>query len=164
MELIPILLISLGGVLGGILAYYSKDSDVSLDRNVGDKLNELPKIYERAREAIKVATDFDKRFFDDPRVKKGIEKAISNGAKVKFLCERDPPEWYEKQKGMKIKRVKKLPSHIMIIDDRHVRLERPHEPLNFGKAKEDVAFIFKDFPRLAKKYSERFDDLWTKLS
>jgi len=153
-----------GIVVGAILAYYSKDHDVSFDKNITDKLNELPKIFESSHKTIKVATDFDPRFFDDERVKKSIGKALERGSKIMFLTEGKPPVWYTEQKKIEIKRVEKLPFHLMVIDDRHVRLERPHEPGRFGESKEDVALIFKDFPRLSKRYSQRFDELWRTVS
>ena len=137
----------------------------SLDKKIGDKLKELPRLYERAQGTIKIATDFDSRFFDDKRVKSGISKAMENGAKVMFLSEsKNIPSWYTGQKEIEIKHTKKLENHLMIIDDRHVRLEHTHEPLKFGDKAEDVAFIFKDFPKLAERCSQRFDVLWKKAS
>ena len=166
------LLIILGGVLGGLLTYFAKDYDIALDTSVRSKLDELPDFYRHARKTIKIATDFDPRFFNDERVKDGIEKAIENGVRIKFLYEgkRLPSklsEWYEKQavkNKIEIRRAEKLPSHLMVVDGCHLRLERPHELLKFGEKKGDVAFILRDFPALAGVYSQRFDDLWTKSS
>jgi len=53
---------------------------------------------------------------------------------------------------------------MMVIDERHARVESPHEPLKFGERKEDAALIFKDFPGIASHYSTKFDELWMKYS
>ena len=48
----------------------------------------------------------------------------------------------------------------MVIDNRHLRIERPHNPLKFGDKPEDLAYILRDFPGLAKECSQKFDEVW----
>jgi hypothetical protein len=149
MEQISILVLVLGGITGWVLGHRFKDYYISLDEKIDDKLDEIPKLFEHARKCIKIATDFDKRFFDYPEVKRSIEAALLRGVKVRILCEGDPPEWYRRE-GIEIKRVQKLPHHMMVIDERHARVESPHEPLKFG---ERSALVFKDFPGIASYYT-----------
>lgn len=153
-----------GIIVGGVLVRLSRDHDVSLDKTIGDKLRELPPIFERAQRTIKIATDFDPSFFENQKVINALEKALTNGAKVEFLSEGDPPQWYREKEEIEIKQVEKLSCHLMVIDDHDIRLERPHEPRKFGAAKHDVALIFKDFPLLGQKYSKEFDNLWMQVS
>jgi len=153
------------GVIGGVvLVWLPKDHDVSLDKTIGDKIRELPPIFEDARRTIKIATDFDRSFFDNQTVINAFEKALTNGAKIEFISEGAPPKWYIEKEGIKIKQVKKLSSHLMIVDAHNVRLEQPHEPGKFGVDKPGVALIFKEFPLLGQKYSEEFDELWRQVS
>jgi len=163
MTTLEVLAIVVGAVLGVVYIYLKRNDDISLDTSIKDKIRELPAIFEHARETIKIATDFDKRFFNDTRVKKGIKKAIEKGVEIKFLTDQDPPKWYVRQaekEKLKIKRIRKLPSHWLVVDDRHLRLERPHEPLKFGHRPEDFAYILKNFPRLGKECSQKFDEFW----
>jgi hypothetical protein len=149
-----------------VLSLYREGDDIALDVNISDKLRELPPIFRNAQEIIKIATDFDPDFFDTEKVKVTIEEALERGVKIKVLSEREPPEWYINQGQIEIRRVDRLPYHLMIIDDCHIRTEHPHEPLTFGKEKEkdDVALIFKGFPETAQRYEGAFDRLWDKAS
>ncbi|MBA7707199.1 hypothetical protein ES703_116068 [subsurface metagenome] len=164
------LLLALGlglglGFIGGIaLVWHSRNYDITLDRKITDKLEELPPLFERAETAVEVATDFDSRFFDEPRVKDAIEKALANGARVRFLTDGEVPPWYGTKAKIEIKHIKKLLRHTMMIDSRHARLERPHPPGTFGNRFFDIALIFKDFPQLARKLGKDFDQLWTSPS
>ena len=155
--------VAVGIVVGIVLARITNDYDVMLDKTISDKLSELPSIYAGAHKSIKIATDFDARFFDDQRVKGAIENAIKNGAKVMFLSEKEPLEWYKNKSGVDIKRVESLVRHTMIIDDHHVRLERSHEPLTFGDEKDHIALIFKGFPQLGEQLNSEFDNLWASV-
>jgi len=152
------------GVVGGIiLVKYSCKRDVVLDHNICDKLDELPPIFEQAKDAIKISTDFDPGFFDDTRVMNALGTAIAKGTRVAFLTdEENPPQWYRDRSGIEIKQVKELKNHRMIIDDQHIRLEKPHAPNTFGENKDDIALIFKNFPQLARRYSQEFDESWEK--
>jgi uncharacterized protein YneF (UPF0154 family) len=165
-EIVAGLVIALivGLILGIILSRDSDSYDIAIDRTIGDKLRELPPIFEGARGTIKIATDFDSKFFDKQKVKDAISKAIQNGARVQFITECKPADWYKSTQGIEIKKVDQLSRHIMVIDNDYIRLERPHEPCKFGESKDDAALIFKDFPELAQKYSIGFDSLWTKTS
>lgn len=156
--------LTIAGVIGGgVLVWLARDHDISLDKTIADKLRELPPIFEHAQSTIKIATDFDPSFFEKQKVINALEKALANGAKIEFLSEGDPPGWYSKKEEIEIKRVKKLSSHLMVIDDRNIRLERPHKKGQFGADKHDVALIFKEFPLLGGKYSEEFDELWKQV-
>lgn len=149
------------GIAGGLfLAWRSWRNDIALDRKISDKLDELPPLFEYAENAIKIATDFDPKFFEEEKVKCAIEKALENGAEVKFLTDEEIPTWYSNHAKIETKRVKKLQRHIMVVDDRHTRLERPHKPCRFGERRFDIALIFKDFPQLAGKIDREFDRLW----
>jgi len=149
------------GIAGGLfLAWRSWRNDIALDRKISDKLDELPPLYKNADTTIKIATDFDPQFFDDERVKCAIEKALENGAEVKFLTDQEVPTWYSNHAKIEIKRVGKLQRHIMVIDGHHTRLERPHPPCRFGNRRFDIALIFKDFPQLAGKIEKEFDRWW----
>ena len=161
MAIVMILVVGLGVIAGLILTRVSQNDDVTLDRTIDDKVRELPPIFKKARVSIKIATDFDERFFDKQEVKDSLEQAVRNGAKVKFLSEAEPISWYENRAGIEIKRVQRLEHHVMVVDNRHTRLERPHKPSSFGDSKGDVALIFKNFPKLGTTYNEEFDNLWT---
>lgn len=153
-----ILLLILPIIAGTILAYLIKDKDIVLDRSIEDKLNELPSIYRNAKKSIKIATDFDARFFGNEEVKNALKEAIEDEVEVKILHERPAPEGYE---GIGDKKpILLLKQHVMIIDGNVVRLEVPHEPCKFGEKEEDFAFIYKGFPELASKAEETFDRLW----
>lgn len=155
----------IAGVVGGaLLALLPRDHDISLDRAMHDKLRELPLIFEGAQRTIKIATDFDPRFFEKQRVINAFEKALTNGAEIQFISEGDPPQWYKKKEGIEIKRVKRVSCHLMVVDDHNIRLEHPHEPGKFGADKLDGALIFKEFPLLGQRYSKEFDELWRQVS
>ncbi len=164
MEIVIIVSVGVGAVAGGILAYYASREDIELDTSIKDKLRELPSVYRNAQVSIKVATDFDPLFFDKEIVKSAIRDARSNGATIQFLTEGEPPTWYQQQEGIEIKKVQTLSRHVMTIDDYHIRLERPHTPLQFGKKRGDIALIFHSFPLMGERYSQEFDQLWTRLS
>jgi phosphatidylserine/phosphatidylglycerophosphate/cardiolipin synthase-like enzyme len=161
MEAIWVLIsVGVGVVLGEIAHQYIKNQDVLEDRNIGEKLGHLPGVLRMARKNIKIATDFDKGFFGSEEVQKIFEEAIGRGVEIKILSERDPLPWYKNQKEIKIKRMERLPYHIWVIDQRHVRLERPHPGRSFGIEKGDIALIYKNYPILAEKYDKAFDELW----
>ncbi|MFH1560488.1 MAG: hypothetical protein ABID84_03655 [Chloroflexota bacterium] len=164
MEFVAVGSLLLGILVGAILSSRSRGFDVALDRNMKDKLKELPPLFERAHATIDIATDFDDHFFGDEKVKQSLKSAIDRGAKIRFLTEREALDWYKDQAQIEIKCVEKLPYHTMVVDDRIVRVEKPHEPLTFGEDKHDVALIFKGFPTLAAKYGREFQKLWTTLS
>lgn len=164
MAIVMILVVGLGVIAGLILTRVSQNDDVTLDRTIDDKVRELPPIFKKARASVRIATDFDERFFGRQEVKDSLEQAVINGAKVMFLSEAKPISWYEGREGIEIKRVQKLEHHVMVVDGRHTRLERPHKPSSFGKGKGDVALIFKNFPELGTTYNEEFHSLWTTLS
>ena len=160
MEFWSILWIAVPVGVGCILGYVFRDYDTTLDKNITDKLKELPKYIANAGGSIKIATDFDPKFFDDERVKKSFERALERGVKIQFLTDMEPPEWYKNKKGIEIKRVERLRRHFWVVGNGCVRLERPHKPWEFGKRKEDIGVIYKDFPKLAEIYSNEFDALW----
>jgi sugar-specific transcriptional regulator TrmB len=149
---------------GAVSSLCQEGDDIALDVNITDKLRELPPIFSAAQVMIKIATDFDSEFFDKQIVKDTIEEALEKGVKIKVLSEGEPPEWYKKQGQIEIRRVDSLPYHLMVIDDCHVRTERPHKPFEFGKKEDDVALIFKGFPETARRYEGTFDRLWDKAS
>jgi len=156
--------IGIGAVAGIVLAHYASKHDIELDTCIKDKVKELPSVFRDARVSLKIATDFDPLFFDEEIVKSAIRDARSNGATIQFLTEAEVPAWYQQQEGIEIKRVQTLKQHVMTIDDCHVRLERPHMPLKFGKEQGDIALIFHRFPLLGERYSQEFDKLWTTTS
>jgi hypothetical protein len=156
----------IGIVSGSILGYLLRDHDSMLDKDILDKVEEIPNFIESAGEKIKIATDFDKRFFGNERVIESFKKALEKGVKVQILTEGNPLKEYEEMKkmGMKIKRVQRLPQHFMVLGIGAVRLEKPHEPGKFGRRKGDIGIIYKDCPKLAEACSEKFDQLWKKYS
>lgn len=164
MEFVIGVSVGVGIVAGVIMARCASKRNIELDTSIKDKLRELPDVFRGAQDSLKIATDFDPQFFDEDIVKSAIGDAISNGVTIQFLTEADAPIWYQEREGIQIKRVETLKHHVMTIDDHHVRLERPHMPLEFGKKQGDTALIFHDFPLLSKKYSLEFDELWTTLS
>lgn len=164
MEVILLPLLGIGVIIGAVLALSSKNNDIEFDKSVPEKVRELPGLFEAARTSIKIATDFDTRFFDTEAVRNAIEKALGNGVKVQFICEAEPSAWYKDKDGIEIKRVEKVSPHVMMIDGLHIRLETPHEPLQFGKRKEHGALVFRGFPALVTKYNQEFDTLWIKQS
>ena len=149
---------------GTLVSLYREGDDIALDVNMSDKLRELPPIFRNAQVTIKIATDFDPDFFNTEKVKVTIEGALERGVKIKVLSEREPPEWYINQGQIEIRRVDKLPYHLMVVDDCHIRTEHPHEPLEFGEKIDDVALILKGFPETARRYEGAFDRLWDKAS
>lgn len=145
-------------VFGLIISQLTKDEDISLDRNMKDKLKELPSIYKKARKSIKIATDFDERFFGDKRVREALKTASECGVEIKIISERPILEDY---KGIgEIRKIDQLAQHIMIIDGATLRIEKPHICQDFGK-KKDIAFILKGFPKLGLKAEKVFDNLWS---
>lgn len=153
--------IALGIAVGVFLALRSNNYHIALDRNIDDKLVELPSIYACARKSIDISTDFDSDFFGDQRVKDAIENAVRNGAYVRIITEKEPLEWYVNNEQIKIKRVHELQHHRMIIDRIDVRIEKAHHGRGFGQDKNDIALICKGFPKLAKNCSEEFERLWS---
>ncbi|GAF96645.1 unnamed protein product, partial [marine sediment metagenome] len=92
------------GVVGGIiLVKYSCKHDVTLDKDICDKLDEIPPIFKQAKEAIKISTDFDPRFFNDTRVMNAFGTAIAKGTRVAFLTDKNPPQWYRDHSEIEIK-------------------------------------------------------------
>jgi len=164
MEIAIAVSVGVGAFVGIILGCYATRYDIALDRNIDDKLRELPSIFRDAQHSVKIATDFDARFFDQEIVKNAIGSAISNEVKVQFLTEAEAPEWYQQQESIDIKRVQTLSQHVMTIDNHHVRLERRHPPLEFGNRGSDIALIFSDFPALGERCSQEFDKLWMQTS
>lgn len=149
---------------GAVLSLCREGDDIALDVNMSDKLRELPPIFRDAQVTIKIATDFDPEFFDTQTVKAAIEKALEKGVKIKVLSEGEPSEWYRNQGQIEIRGVDRLPYHLMVIDDCHIRTERPHKPLGFGEKIDDVALILKGFPETARRYEGAFDRLWDRAS
>ena len=164
MEIAIAISVGIGAIAGGIFAYCSRRHDIELDASIDDKLKELPSIFSGARVSLKIATDFDSRFFEKEIVKNAISNAISNGAKIQILTEHEAPVWYQQQTNIEIKNIQALDRHVMTIDKRHVRLERSHPPLEFGKTGGDIALIFNNFPALGERYSQEFDTLWIQTS
>jgi len=151
-------LIAVAVVIGVVAAYYVRNSDVAPDSNLKAMLHELPQFYENAHKSIRIATDFDARFFEDDRVKRTLSSAAGRGVDVRIITEGQPSEWYGKQ-GFKMKEVERLARHVMIIDECHVRLEKPHDPGQFGK-EGDLGMLYRNFPILATKWSDLFDQAW----
>jgi hypothetical protein len=128
---------------------------------MADKLRELPPLYKNARSSIKIATDFDKEFFEKEVVKKALTEAHDCNVQIRIISEGPIIEDY---KGIaEIKTIPNLTQHVMIIDGTDVRLEKPHCGRSFGSDKSDVAFILKGFPDLAKKVETVFDKLWNSI-
>lgn len=165
------------------MAYFNRDVHTTLDKKIEDKLKELPKFCENAK-TIKIATDFDPRFFGKKEVVEAFKKAVEEGAEVKFITDvsRDElreaygrlkgegkidfdfKEYEELEKGgkIKIKFVKKLNKHLWIFDDAIVRVESPHARFKFGK--EGIGLIFKNFPKFGRACSAEFDEAWRATS
>lgn len=170
METVIFLIIAVGLVAGIILATKIKFQDTSMDSSIADKIKELPKVFESAKTSINIATDFDKGFFTNSKVKKALENAVNNGVMVRILTEGNPTDWFKRKENlanMTIKKVKELPRHLMVIDSRHFRLEAKHELGRFGKLSssgksQDKAMLFLDFPIAGKRYDKEFDRLWTR--
>jgi hypothetical protein len=141
-----------------ILYQLRKDEDIALDKNMADKLRELPEIYGNAQKSIKIATDFDPRFFNDSKVKETLKKAHNCKVEIRILTEGSILKEYEDI--AEIKKIEKLNQHIMVIDGVDVRLEKPHCGRCFGDDKKDIAFILKGFPDLGSKAEKVFDELW----
>ena len=93
--ILEISMILIGVALG--IVYSKRYDDVSLDASIEDKIRELPNIFRHARGTIKIATDFDKRFFNHRGVKEAIKKAIEGDVEVMFLTDQIPPSWYVNQ-------------------------------------------------------------------
>jgi hypothetical protein len=144
--------------IGLILYQLTKDEDIALDKNMADKLRELPEIYGNAQKSIKIATDFDPKFFNDDKVKGVLKKAYDCKVEIKIITEGPIVEDYKDI--AEIKRIDKLNQHIMVIDGADVRLEKPHCGHCFGDNKKDIAFILKGFPDLGNKAEQVFDKLW----
>jgi hypothetical protein len=150
MELWSILWVAIPVGIGCILGYAFRDYDTTLDTNIVDKLKELSKYIANAGGSIKMATDFDPRFFDDERVKKSFERALRRGVKVQLLTDMEPPEWYKNKDGIEIKRVERLQYRFWVIGNGCVRMEKEN----------GIGVIFKDLPKLAEIYGNEFDILW----
>lgn len=166
---LPIVVV-IGAILGSTISYITRYDDTALDRNIKDKIRELPPLFRRAQKNIEIVTDFDYEFFDHEEVKSSIETAVKKGCKVRILFEKtlynEPPKFYkdlQEEGKIEIKETDRVPRHIMVIDECHVRLEKPHPGRAFGD-KRDIAIIYKGFPQLGKRYSEEVDKLWTQLS
>lgn len=170
MEIAIFSVIGIGLITGAIWVLGTSHADIQMDKCIADKINELPPIFESARTSIEIATDFDKGFFANQKVKTAFKKAISNGVTIKILTEGKPTAWFEtecKLSKLSIKKVEKLPVHLMVVDSRHFRLETKHEKGQFGKLnssrqRQGRAMLFHDFPIAGKRYSEEFNALWMK--
>jgi hypothetical protein len=160
MDIIILSAVAVAGLLTAILHRYFIKDDILEDTSIRSMLGELPRLIRGARRSIKIATDFEPTFFDDERVRTAIAEALANKVQVEFLSERDPPEWYKEQQGIKIKQVKGLPYHLWVIDAHHVRFERPHGGRQFGTEREDIGLVLEGFPKLGSKHEERFEELW----
>lgn len=149
-----------------LMSYFGRDVYSSLDKNIEDKLHELPKLCEHAR-TIKIATDFDIRFFGRKEVIDAFRRAAERGAEIKFITDAKtlPKEYMDLQsKGkMQIKFVERLNKHLWVIDDAIVRVEAPHEPGRFGEGK-SRALILKNLPEFGKECGREFDEAWMKVS
>jgi hypothetical protein len=144
-----------------IIYQLTKDEDIALDKNMADKLKELPEIYSGAQKNIKIATDFDPKFFGEDKVKEVLKKASESKVEIKIITEGPIIEDYKDI--AEIKKIGKLNQHIMIIDGIDIRLEKPHYGHCFGSDKKDIAFILKGFPDLGKKAEKVFDELWRSI-
>jgi hypothetical protein len=176
-----IIAIAIGAIAAFPMAYYGRYGHAELDKTIEDKLEELPKLCMNAS-SIKIATDLDPRFFGKKKAIEAFKKAAEDGAEIKFIIEVDKErlreefkkllnekkidlgfEEYEKlyEEGkIQIKFVKKLNKHLWVIDDATVRIEVPHEPLQFGK--NGYGILLKDFPILGRAHGEEFDEAWAK--
>lgn len=156
-----ILVLAASAIIGIIVAYFVRDSDVALDHSLGQMIDELPEFLANAHSNIRIATDFDSRFFDNDRVKKAFATAIGHRVDVKIITEKPPLEWYAKAK-IKTKMTDKLARHVMIMDGLHVRVEKRHEPLKFGR-RGDSGLLYRNFPALAGRWAAVFDKAWESL-
>ena len=156
-----VLPIAVGVIVGIVLSLRSNSDDVAFDKTITHQLAELPALIAAAHEAVAMTTDFEPRFFNNQAVKASFEAAIENGASVRFITDRTPSEWYEKTQGIEIKRVSKVANHVAIIDERHIRLEKPHGPHEFGDGHDDLGLVFLDFPELGKRHAKEFERVWT---
>jgi hypothetical protein len=164
---IELLIILAASVIGAFIAYLFRNREIALDPE--ESINPLARIFAQATSAIKIATDFDPKFFNHEEVIKGLKRAIDNKVEIKILYEGEClPDglsgWYEKQAkqgNIEIRHLEKLPYHLMVIDNRHVRL--PSSYL-LGLKKSNMGLVFKNSPTVAKSYNQRFDELWKKAS
>jgi hypothetical protein len=134
---------------GGAIGYIFRDYDMAYSDLIHDTRN-ISNYIENAGGSIKIATDFESKFFEDENVKSSLEKALKRGVEIKFLTEKRAkiPEWYKNIRGIEIRYVEKLPNHFMVIGNGCVRL---------GKNK---GMIYKDFPTLVLLYNEDFNERW----
>jgi len=165
-----LIVVLLGIVIGIIIGYLGRNADVSADFRIEEGHKEFVYLLRHARRSVCIATDFDRRFFTDPLIIEAIREAAEAGVEIRILYEgrRDkvPKEYRElKREGrIKIRYAEKLPRHVMVVDNLHVRIERPHPVDKFGETKGDIGIVFKAFPMLAESQRKWFDELWRRSS
>jgi len=176
------LILAISAVPGIITAIKIPKRQVfDFDRGIKDKISELTGAYEESVKNIDMITDLDQEFFNDSRVIGALKSAADKGVKVRIIYDEEAelPSWIRKnkkietraRKGEAIKRLTlvtseaKLHQHLMVIDNRLVRLEIPHIPRNFGKIRrmfhfKDRAMIIRNDPILGRKCDEFFEKMW----
>lgn len=143
------------------------------------------------KEIIAVSGRIGAEFWNNEKILKALEAAITKDVKVKIIFEADEPdnnstkilEWWKEGKIELKKSCKKVGYHFMVIDGKHVKLEPRRFHYNkkiipriimrtmnligagsFQEIDSEINFIKLDAPYLANKRTKLFNKFWERYS
>lgn len=161
------------GMIAGIAILIYTLSQFYGDNKMKAKIRHFSWIFRKAKEYIHIQTDLDRKFFDNIKITKALAKAAAIGAEIQILVDpegekiENVPNLKElvDKKAIEIKVAKtpfseaKIP-HFMVVDDKTIRLETFHKPLEFDDDKVSFGVIWKNYPFLARSVELGFEKLW----
>ncbi len=134
-----------------------------------DFKNEIPKIFSLAKKDVFMSTGLYSGFYNEGGIKTSIEKAIYTGVKLRIVIDKDggkPVDWMKdeiKNGKIEIKRSTEKIRHIMIIDDKHIRIEDSHPyDMNETTSENIKNRICFNAPHFAEILKEDMEEIWKK--
>lgn len=150
---------------------------MNLLKNILDKIHSLPArsnlddrqtiiegndLFQKATKSIKITTgNLSREFYEDAGIVKSIRDAIARGVVVEiieYLGSKKNEKWKKPildVPGVRYWQTNKPNArHMLIVDNKHVRIEHTHESETLTPA-----LIVKNAPKLALEYEKKFETL-----
>ncbi len=126
-------------------------------------------IFSLAKKDVFMSTGLYSGFYDDGDIKTSIKKTIHTGVKLRIVIDKDggkPVDWMKdeiKNGKIEIKRSTEKIRHIMIIDDKHIRIEDSYlYDMNETTSENIKNRICFNTPHLAEILKEDMEEIWKK--
>lgn len=137
--------------------------DIQPNAMTEDTIDVSLKLLKEAKRSIKIVTgELNSFFYKDDRTQKELSRAANKGVSIEiaYLASRDTDSDFAKEftksipaaKMIEIKDKEEAKRHWMVVDGKHVRIEREHPVGLYDSA----AIIIRDARPLAEEYSRKF--------